>query len=168
MMLSDDEIRTEFNASVVQSGHPDPVGYMSRIMLTSEADPEYVDVLGKVGIMPVDPEYAADLVGAFEVQSLTNNIVATLHMDIMLYQQLQDLELMVIAFHDGLAAVDASEETQAILDALPETRVAMTELLYPRLATVDDVIDFLGSDEENHLSKKQLKFYEYLSDGRPS
>lgn len=167
MILSVDELRGVYESAVRASGHPDPIGYMARAILDSGGDPDYIGVDGKVGFMPVHPDYAAKLVGATEVQSLQGNIIATLAMDIILFQQTQDLRMSMILFHDGQDATQqASDETQDILDELDDARQHMHDTLFPRLATVEDVIKLLGDDgDDNNVTDDKMKFFEYLSNG---
>ena len=158
-MLSPRELEEVYTAIVSTSGHPDPLGYMARILLTSGGEPNYVDVGGKLGIMPVTPDYALESVGASDVQSLQGNIIATLAMDIQLYAVARNIEKMIIQFHDGLDASSASEETQGIIDGIPETRQAVVELMFPRRATIEDVIDMLSVAGETTLTPKMRNFF---------
>ena len=87
MILTDDELRGLYEAVIRGSGHPDPIGYMASIILTSEGDPDYIGADGKMGLMPVTPDYAASLVGATEVLSIQANVIATLAMDMLLFEQ---------------------------------------------------------------------------------
>ena len=164
MILTTIELQDLFQAVIQNSGHPDPVGYLARVLLTSGADPTYVSIDGKLGFLPVHPNYAVQLVGATDVQSLEGNVTSTMAMDIILFQDLMDLEAMVIAFHDGLDAETTSEATQEILNNLEEAKVELYQVLFPRAARVEDVINML-SDGSTELTKKEELFFEGLTNG---
>lgn len=145
MKLTDLQLRQIYQAVVKTSGHPDPVGYMARAIVFSDGDPDYVDIEGKMGFMPVTPDRAMEEVGSSDVQSLQGNILTTLAMDIQYFSNLKTIEGMVIAFHEGIAALQQqrSEEMTDLLDALPQLRSDVLEILSPRLATVEDVIKLM-------------------------
>lgn len=143
-MMSGNELRSLYESVIKQSGHPDPVGYMARALAFSDANADYLDIEGKQGFMPVHPDRALKEVGAKNVSILENNIPATLAMDMLYFDQFGRIEDMVVAFHEGIDAVgNPSDEMRELLDNLPELRKSMTEIVAPRLATVDDVISIL-------------------------
>lgn len=165
--MSDEELRALYQAVIKTSGHPDPVGYVARAMVFSELNPDYIDISGKMGFMPITPDRAAQTVGATEVQSLQGNVIATLAMDMMHFEQLENIQDMIVAFHEGIDAVSLplSDEMKELIDALPELREQMLEILSPRLATVDDVIRVLT--QKNSIPKKRLDaFKEILRAGK--
>ena len=164
MKLNDEELRALYETAVRTAGHPDPVGYMARALVFSEADPDYLDVEGKMGFMPVHPDRAIAEVGARDVQSLQSNVAATLAMDILYFDQFQSLEEMIIAFHEGVEVVaePRSEEMQELIENLPELREKMREIVLPRLATIDDVIKFM-TNQPNPPKKQIEAFREILN-----
>ena len=95
MQMEQKDLKMLYEAVIKSSGHPDRMGFMARIMLTSGGDPDYIDIEGKVGLMPVDPSVAAQAVGATDVQSVQGNITATLAMDMLIFQQTMDVEMMI-------------------------------------------------------------------------
>lgn len=166
MILSVEELRGIYESVVRGSGHYDPVGYMARIILTSGGDPDYIDADGRMGLLPTSPNYAASLVGATEVQSLQGNVIATLAMDISIFQQTQDVDMALVLFHDGEDAnASPSPETQEIIDNLPDARTVMYDTLFPRLAKVSDIISLLDGEGDTDVSSNELQFFEYLSNG---
>lgn len=143
-MMTGNELRSLYESVVKQSGHPDPVGYMARALAFSDANPDYMDIEGKQGFMPVHPDRALKEVGAKNVSLLENNVPATLAMDMLYFDQFGRIEDMIVAFHEGIDAVgNPSDELRELLDNLPELRQSMIEIIAPRLATVDDVISIL-------------------------
>jgi len=139
--LTPQELRNIYEAMVAQSGHPDPMGYMARIMLTSGGDPDYIDADGRIGLMPVKPDIAAQTVGSNDVSSLEGNVMTTLAMDIMFFEQFKNIDAMINVFHSGGTEGDAA--TKIILQSLDEARMETNKLIFPRRATFDDVIQYM-------------------------
>lgn len=172
MELSNEELRVLYEAVVRPTAasnppHPDPVGYLARAILLSGGDPDYIDVEGNVGFMPVDPDTAFDETGGAEVQSLQGNVITTLVMDIQFFARLGSVEGMIIAFHEGetaaLAQGGGSTEMKQLLGALPEARLELQKVLFPRPATVKDVVSFMGKAmDDDSLPKYQLNFFKQL------
>lgn len=166
MQLSNQELLEVYEGVVKASGHPAPLSYMTRALLFSEGDPDYIGVDGKVGFMPVNPGDALEQVGAQEVQSLQSNIIATIAMERNLFTELGDIDQMIIAFHFGRDQLNADTtrgEPKELLDALPDLQRDTMALLYPPLATVSDVITMLKSSiNTKKLSKRELEFFEFL------
>ena len=163
MELSPDDLREIYEALIKPSGHPDPMGFMARIILTSGGDPDYVHVDGKMGLMPVTPDYAFNITGSKDVQSLQGNIMTTLAMDTMLFQNLKSLKMAIIKFHDGFDAESPSPETAEILEELPDARIEIRDAMYPPLATVADVIRLITPDDKTNISNERLDFFKFLS-----
>ena len=160
-MLSSAELREILEAVVLPTGHPDPMGFIARMVLFSEADPDYVDVDGKFGILPMTPDFASQLVGATEIQSLQGNIVAALAIDMLNFSVMNTLEEVIIAFHES-GADTAGPITREALKELPQARVNMRELLYPRKATVKDVIKLLSPENTIDVTPEELDFFNIL------
>ena len=139
MRLTIDELREIYEAAVKAFGHPDPLGYMTRAILLSEADPDYIDLDNKQGFMPVESSRAVEMTGASEVQSLEANLMATLTMDKMLYEQYEgDLDKMVIAFTYGEIGDVYTAEQRAFLEEIAEEREVVIDcftLDWPQLVT---------------------------------
>lgn len=165
MELSQLELVELYEAVIKPSGHPHPLSYITRVLLLSGGDPDYIDITGKIGFMPVLPGYANTLVGSNDVATLQGNIMTTLAMEIKLYQETGDLEQMYVMFHDGIGTVVPSESTKEMLTVLPEAIVETQELVQPRLATVDDVMSMFESTDDNQLTDDQLKFFKVLVNG---
>lgn len=146
MILTPQEFRDIYDALVSKSGHPDPMGYMARIMLTSGGDPDYMDSKGRHGLMPTTPEYAKQLVGSSDVVTLEGNIMTTLAMDSILFDRTGTLEAMINFFH-SLGNVAGNTESHQILKHLEEATDEMEKMIHPPIATFKDVVDFLSSNE---------------------
>lgn len=158
MQLTVSELQEIYESVIKPFGHPDPVGYMVRALLTSDGDADYVGLDGKRGFMPVDSKRAFDMVGSQEVQSLQGNLVTTLAMDRMLYTQEQgSIDKMVVAFHWGYASEEATKEQLEFLNEIQQERGDMYSLLFPRNATVKDVVEMIDSglvnDKLNQVNK---------------
>lgn len=168
MILETQELLQLYEAVVKPFGHPDPLGYMARALLESEGDPDYIDVEGKRGFMPVDPARALEMTGASEIQSLQSNLVATLTMDRMLFEDYRSIDDMIIAFHygDDATSGDKTKSQSDFIALVNEGRQDVHRLMYPPFATVKDVIKAL--DERNvdrRLSTDEKNFFSYLLKG---
>lgn len=152
--MTNDELRRLFDSIIKPSGHPDPVGYLARAVAYSDADPNYIDMEGNIGFMPVHPDRAMREVGASTVVTLESNIAATLAMDMQYFQTLQSVNDMIVAFHEGLEAVgNPSKAMRELLSNLPELRQEMLAIVSPRRATVNDVIRLLTKKNKMHHSR---------------
>lgn len=172
MRLTPTEIVELYEAVIKTSGHPDPLGYMSRALLFSQGDPDYIDAELNQGFMPVNVEDALTEVGAKEVQSLQSNVVTTLSMDLNFFTEFGSIDTMIIAFHSGRDAATTepfTSDDQALLDAMPKMRENALDLMYPPLATVEDVITLITNNQRNNsLTAEQSKFFKVLSEGGSS
>jgi len=155
MEMNERQLKDLYDAVVKTSGHPDPVGFMARIMITSQGDPDYLDAGGLMGIMPVNPDRAIAMVGATEVQSLQGNLTATLAMDSLIFQDTLNLEAMVVTFHE----FDGDD----IWAELDEARSVVREFLFPRLATIKDVIEMFDQADGTEISEDQKVFFANLA-----
>lgn len=168
MILSDTELRELYVGLVKPFQHPDPLGYMTRVLLLSEGDPDFVEGRER-GFLPVDMTYAIEETGVPETQSLENNITATLALDRINFDRYGSVDDMVIATHyEGIVDPDnyTAEQTD-FLNAIEEARVEVLSILEPPLATVDDVIDLLNLNREGvGVTKKQEDFFCFLLDNR--
>ena len=154
MILEQAELKVLYESVVKSSGHPDRMGYMARIMLTSGGDPDYIDISGRVGLMPVDPSAAAQITGATDVQSIQGNVLATIAMDMLIFQQTMDVEMMIREFH--------REDSDEILSELDEARIEVDKFLHPRRATVEDVMTMIADDEDEDVPHDRMIFFEAL------
>jgi len=165
MRLTERELLELYEAVVKPFEHPDPLGYMVRALLVSEGDPDFIDGDGDRGFMPVNPSRATETTGVQEVQSLQNNVIATLSLDRILYENYQSIDDMIIAFHFGDEAVaeEYTGEQKAFLDAVNDGRPEVEDLLYPPLATVEDVIKLLSeSESKKKMTKSRKDFFRKL------
>ena len=161
MELSTEQLKQLFEGVIRPEAHPDPLGLMARILLTSEGNPDYVDLEGRVGLLPVHPDRAMEVVGSIDAQTIEGNIASVMAMDILFFDQYGSIQRMIEETHGG-----PNEETRAIWDAYEEMKREVSDLLYPRLATVDDVINILKQSDAETPSKKRMTFFkELLSDG---
>ena len=167
MQLNADQLRDVYDAMIRPIGHPDPIGFIARGLLLTEGDPDYIDINGKQGFIPIDPGQAMQELGSMDVQSLEGNISTAMAMDIQNLERLGSLEEAIIATHDGADANGvASEETRQMLADLPEAREEVHLLLFPRLATVEDVIGLLRASETSKPSKTRMSFFKELVNGQ--
>lgn len=164
MELNAEELRAVYDSMIRPIGHPDPIGFIARALLTSEGDPDYIDINGKMGFIPLDPERAMTELGVTEVQSLEGNISAALAMDIQNIQRVDTLEEMVVLTHDGESAPSA--ETKQMLEELPQAKEEVHALLFPPLASVEDVIKLLRDTDVAKPSKTRMNFFKELLHGK--
>lgn len=164
--LARDELEQLYTGVVQKAGHPDPLGYMARAIMMSGGNPDYIDVEGKAGFMPVKPELAQSAVGAVDVHSLMGNVVATLAMDRLYFQQRGTIEGMVTMFHSGATALRPNKDTKEMLAELPAAREDIYNMIFPRKATVDDVITLLTPGKEHRLSKDEKEFFTFLQSAK--
>ena len=142
MILEPRELREIYLSVVAGSGHPDPMGYMARILLTSGGEPDYLDGSGKMGLMPVTPAFAKQEVGSSDVATLEGNVMTTIAIDMKLFDEHGSIEAMVHAFH-ALGNLDGNEESKTIMKVLDDARQDTRDVILPRQATFDDVVDYL-------------------------
>lgn len=164
MQLTQDEMIEIYESLVKPFQHPDPMGYMTRALLLSNGDPDFVNLKGELGFMPVSPKRAFEMTGAKEVQSLQNNVIATLSMDKILFEEYEgDLERMIVSFHWEDSSGNFSSEQSDFLEEVNSERNDMKDLLYPRLATVKDVIELLEDNMvDTRLNSSKKSFFEKL------
>ena len=166
--LTPKELLQLYESVIKPFGHPDPLGYLTRALLESDGNPDYVDVEGKRGFMPVLPEVALEMTGATEVQSLQGNVVATLTMDRMLFDKYRTVDSMMIAFQYGEDSLGdtPTKHQKEFINEVNESRGYTQQLVYPPLATVSDVIDALDErDVDKRLTGKEKSFFSYLLKG---
>lgn len=164
MELTQEEL-IELNEALIKPfGHPDPLGYVARVLATSGGDPDYVDLRGKMGFMPVKSQRAMDMTGAQSVVGLEDNVIATLTMDRMLITQYNgDVDRAMIDFHFENSVNPYTVEQEGFIEGINQARLEVKKLLYPRLATVKDVIEALDqSTISEKLDNKTKKFIEKL------
>ena len=166
MELTIEQLRQLYQTAVKPTGHPDPVGFMARILLTSEGDPDYLDIEGRQGLIPLHPDVAMESVGSIDVQSVEGNVATALALDVRHMQAFGNIEDMIIATHDGPDAKTPSPETKAMLDDLDDARLETHALLFPPLATVEDVIRLLKDSEVAKPTKTRMNFFKGLLNGQ--
>lgn len=169
MKLTPKQLLEIYEGVIKPFGHPDPLGYVSRALLESEGDPDFVDVEGKRGFMPVLPEVALEMTGATEVQSLQGNIVATLTMDRMLFDKYRSVDAMMVAFHFGESELrdEFTKKQKDLIELVNDSRTYTQQLMYPPIAKVKDVIEILDERRvDKRLSSKEKSFFSYLLKGK--
>lgn len=165
MILTTRELVQIYEGVIKPFGHPDPLGFMTRVLIESEGDPDYIDAEGKRGFMPVLPEVALELTGATEVQSLQSNLIATLSIDRINFDKFKGVDTMIIAFHFGDDAADRprTSEQNALINDINESRQEVQELMYPPFATYKDVIKVLDpSQVDTRLTTDEKDFFVFL------
>lgn len=167
MTLNDQQLRDLYFGLVKPFQHPDPVGFMTRALLLSEGDPDFIED-GVAGFLPLNPQSATQETGVPEIFTLENNVVAALSLDRINYDALGSVDQMVIATH---FPEDDTEETtkeqREFLEAISENRKDVHDILEPPLATVKDVIRILSDNKQDtSLSKQEYAFFEFLLDGK--
>lgn len=169
MILSTNQLVELYEGLVKPFGHPDPLGYMTRALLTSEGDPDFIDVAGKRGFLPVLPELALEMTGVTEVQSLQSNIITTLTMDRMWFDQFRNIDKMIVASQFGPDEVndELSKDQKVFVDSIDDARADTYQLMYPPMATVKDVIEVLNlSRVDRRLTTGERDFFELLLRGK--
>lgn len=168
MILPTEELLNVYEGVVKPFGHPDPLGFMTRALLTSEGDPDYIAVDGRRGFLPIQPELALEMTGASEVQSLQGNLVAALTIDRMFFEKLRSVERMIIATHYGEENVidEPTGKHKQFIEDINDGREDTRLLMYPPLATVADVIKLLNPDRvDKRLNQDEKDFFELLLRG---
>lgn len=145
MTLTIEELKSIYDTIIVPFGHPDPIGYVVRAVLTSDADPDYFGLDGKIGFMPVTPEYAKEIIGDPNITGLQNNIMNTIMMDLFFFDKYASVDSMIVAFHFGEDEVQdvLSSTVNRFLKDVDDSRLEMIELLKPPRATVHDVMSMI-------------------------
>lgn len=161
MILNAFQLRDIYEAFVVPMGHPDPVGYITRALLMSGGDAEYVGGDGKLGFMPVDPRVAMEMIGTGNVYTLQDNVTATVTMDLMFFTTYGTLEDMMVAFHFGEALVSPDGiyrgNLKKFIDNVYEMREDVRDIVSPRRATAKDVFRLLKLHlTDNETANKDL------------
>lgn len=165
MILPTEQLVQVYEGVIKPFGHPDPLGFMTRSLLMSEGNPDFIDVEGKQGFMPALPEVALEMTGATEIQSLQGNLIATLTMDRMFFDKYRSINDMMIAFHFGEDAAlnERSGKQMSLINDVNEAREDTQDLMYPPMATVNDVIKVLDQSRvDRRLTTKETNFFEYL------
>lgn len=165
MILTANQLVELYEGVIKPFGHPDPLGYITRALIVSEGDPEYIGVDGRRGFMPVLPDLALELVGAQEVQSLEANIIATLTIDRLYFDELGSIDKMIIAFEFGIDSISETltKNQSDFIEDVNDSREESQLIMYPPLATVNDVIDILeASLVDPRLSTKEKDFFQFL------
>jgi hypothetical protein len=165
MKLTDDQLRTLYFGTVKPFQHPDPVGFMTRALLLSEGDPDFVED-NNIGFMPLDPDHVFERTGVTDVFSLQENVIAALTLDRLNFEQGRSVEDMVLATHFPEVVSDQrTKAQQEFLDAIAENRKDVHDILEPPLATLKDFIRLLKqSSETANVSKEEQDFFEFLLD----
>lgn len=167
MILTPEELRDVFEVLVKPAGHPDAMGLMARALLTSEGDPDYIDINGKQGFIPLDPDRAMLELGTLDVQSLEGNIMTAIALDIKYFDQYRDLKRMITATHQSADTASApTAATSDLINALPEAKIEVRDLMFPPLATVNDVISVLRASTNSKPTKARLTFFKELLNGQ--
>lgn len=164
MILTDDELRELYVGLVKPFQHPDPLGFMTRALLLSEGDPDFVDGKDR-GFMPLNGTYIIDTTGVPETQSLENNITGALAIDRLNFDQYKDVDLMVIASHEEgvFDPNNLTSEQNTFLSEIQDSREDVLRILEPPLATIDDVVKLLTATRDNvNIPANQLDFFDYL------
>ena len=165
--LTAEELRDVFEVMVKPIGHPDPVGFMARALLTSDGDPDFIDINGKQGFIPLHPDRVVSELGATDVQSLEGNVMTALALDIKYFEQFKDINKMITGTHQDFETAESpTAETRVILDELADARTETNEFMFPRLATVEDVINALRASVSDKPSKNRLNFFKEILNGR--
>lgn len=163
------ELRVLYESIVKPFGHPDPMGYMTRALIMTEGDPDYIGMDGKRGFMPVDPSRALEEVGVSDVQSLQGNVIATLTMDRMLFESYRTINDMIIAFHFDMGDEETWESQpkyKSFIKDIDDSRDDARLMVYPPRATVKDVIKLVSDSEtDKRLDTTELNFFKRLMRG---
>lgn len=150
MIVSDTELRGIYEQVVMQMGHPDPIGYVTRAIMQSGGESQYIGGDGKMGFMPIEPERAKEMVGSTNMLDLYMNVMTTVTIDMMYFSQYNDIEDMIIAFHWGEEAVTDTDvrtkEQKQFLKDLEEGRQEIARIVSPPRATVEDVMRMIRDE----------------------
>lgn len=172
MILAPSQLRDVYEALVVPMGHPDPVGYMTRAVIMSGGDDEYVGGDGRLGFMPVDPRKALEMTGNGNVHDLQNNVSVTVTMDLMFFQSYGTLEDMMVAFHFGEELISGDGNyrgrVKTFIDDVNELREDMRKIVSPRQATVKDVFKLLREylEKDQNINKDIIQVVEKIMEDK--
>lgn len=166
MILQPAELLELYEGVIKPFEHPDPLGYLTRAIISSGGDSDFYED-GRVGFMPVNPTTALQLTGANEVFSLQSNVVTTLSIDRLNFEKYQGVNDMILAFHfDDFQFGNVTRKQQQFIDEIDESRSEVNDLLFPRFATVDDVVKLLQDNQDDFdLKDSHKKFFEFLLQG---
>lgn len=159
MIISDADLRGIYDQFVRPMGHPDPVGYVTRAIMCSAGETEYMGGDGKMGFMPIEPARAQEMVGTTNMLDLASNVMTTVTIDMMYFDQYNDLDDMVIAFHFGEEDVGLGERTKEqrqFLKDLEEARPQIASIVSPRRATVEDVMRLMRNELTGRNKPKKI------------
>lgn len=150
MIVSDVEVRGIYEKIVMAMGHPDPIGYITRAIMCSAGESQYIGGDGKMGFMPIEPERAKEMVGSENMLDLYMNVMTTVTIDMMYFSKYNDLDDMVIAFHWGEEMVkdvgEYSGEQKQFLKNMEEGRQQIINIVSPPRATVEDVMRMIRDE----------------------
>jgi len=165
MILTPSELVELYEGVVKPFGHPDPLGFITRALIESGGDPDYIDVDGKQGFMPVLASRANEMTGSEEVQSLQSNLVSTLTMDRLIFQTNKSIDEMMIIFHFGENSIDdgLTKEHKSFITDVNDSRQEALSIMYPPFATVQDIIKALDpSNVDTRLTNEKENFFKFL------
>ena len=168
MMLTDDNLRDVYDSLVVPFQHPDPIGFITRALLLSNANPDFSGG-GLVGFIPMSSKAAIEITGVPEIQSLHNNVVAALSIDRINFDRYGTTEDMIIALHFPESISNLPDKTSEHIDFIndiDESREDVILILEPPLATPEDVIKLLDDAKDKKLTGTRAKFFNALLNGR--
>lgn len=168
MILGAKELLNIYEGVIKPFGHPDPLGFVTRALLKSDGDPDYIAVDGSRGFLPIQPELTLEMTGATEVQSLQGNLIAALTIDRMFFDQFKSVDRMIVATHYGENAVEDEPrgKQKKFIDQINDSREDTRLLMYPPMATVSDVIGVLNPKNiDKRLNKNEKDFFELLLRG---
>lgn len=161
MIVSDADLRGIYEQFVRPMGHPDPIGYVTRAIMCSAGETEYVGGDGKMGFMPIEPARAQEMVGTTNMLDLPSNVMTTVTIDMMYFDQYNSLDDMVIAFHFGeedISLAGYSKEQKRFLKDLEQARVEIGKLVSPPRATVEDVMRLMRDELQGKRKAKKVVF----------
>lgn len=161
MILDSLELRELYEGVIKPFEHPDPIGFVTRALLMSEGDDQYIGEDGRFGFMPMTSEQGRE-VGVNDVFSLENNVTAALAYDRVKHDELGNINDMIKTFH---FPDDELSKNESFIDEVDESRSDTYSIMYPRFATRKDVIELLTeASDPNKLTKQEKEFFDYLTD----
>ena len=161
MKLTPTQLRLNYKSIIQAAGHPDPIGLMARILLLSEGDPDFIDIQGRMGLLPLTAEQGMQ-VQVTDVQSLQGNLLAAIALDKMYFAQYGTIKDMIIATHSNDQGKLPSEYRD-LLTHYEEAKQSTSKLLFPRLATVMDVMKLITTPAK--VNTKTFALFQKLASG---
>lgn len=156
MQISDALIEGIFNHAR-ESGHPDPLGFVARMKVESNFDPDKVGKNGEVGLNQIAPKRAARF-GLQDIDSIEGNIDSAIQIDFSHFEKVgQNLEKMYIAWRIGLNPEKLNAPTASVKRWLKKIESESKKLA--KLLGITQDVRREKSKEERDINRETREIY---------